>query len=61
MLKNYNRTFENDDLTECPEFWGGFSFVPYYFEFWQGHESRLNKREKYELINNEWAHSFLQP
>lgn len=61
VLKNYNRTFENDDLTECPEFWGGFSFVPYYFEFWQGHESRLNKREKYELINNEWAHSFLQP
>ena len=61
VLKNYNRTFENDDLTECPEFWGGFSFVPYYFEFWQGHESRLNKRQKYELINNEWTHSFLQP
>ena len=24
-----------------PDFWGGYSFVPYYFEFWQGHKLSL--------------------
>ena len=52
---------ENNDLTKCPDYWGGFSFIPFYFEFWEGHESRLNKRESYEYKNNEWAHGFLQP
>ena len=34
--------------TARPDFWGGFSFVPYYFEFWQGHKNRLNKRHVFE-------------
>ena len=28
------------------------------FEFWEGHESRLNKREVYELKDDKWIHSF---
>ena len=29
-----------------------------YFEFWEGHDSRLNRRETYELQNDEWIHRF---
>ena len=52
---------KNDDLKKCPEFWGGYSFTPYYFEFWEGHESRLNKREAYEKSDDSWKHLILQP
>ena len=47
--------------TVRPNFWGGYSFTPYYFEFWQGHENRLNKRQVFEQQNNEWAEQLLQP
>lgn len=60
MQKNYELSLKESDLTECPEYWGGYSFTPYYFEFWEGHESRLNKRETYELNNEKWIHGFLQ-
>ena len=50
-----------NDLTICPEYWGGFLFKPYYFEFWKGHESRINKREIYKNENNKWIKSFLSP
>lgn len=59
--KNYEKSQKKDDLKKCPEYWGGYSFVPYYFEFWEGHESRLNKREVYEINNNDWKHSYIQP
>jgi pyridoxamine 5'-phosphate oxidase len=61
VKENYNKSFKNDDLKECPEFWGGFSFTPYYFEFWEGHESRLNKREAYKKSDGSWEHFILQP
>ena len=52
MIQSYNEVAKNFQSTlksmtaetARPEFWGGFSFIPYYFEFWQGHENRLNKR-----------------
>ncbi len=58
---NFMKSLQNDDLSKCPDYWGGYKFTPYYFEFWQGHESRLNKREVYMLQKNEWIHSHLQP
>ena len=61
VKENYNKSLKNDDLKKCPEFWGGYSFTPYYFEFWEGHESRLNKREAYEKSDNSWRHIILQP
>ena len=61
VKENYNKSLSNDNLKKCPEYWGGFSFTPYYFEFWEGHESRLNKREIFEKIDGVWKHSFLQP
>lgn len=61
VKKNYKNVYESSNLNYCPDYWGGFSFTPYYFEFWQGHDSRINKRDVYEFINNEWIHNHLQP
>lgn len=58
---NYKKSLDFDKLTECPDFWGGFSFIPYYFEFWEGHQSRLNKREVYEMCKRSWNCFILQP
>tara|TARA_Y100000385_G_C12811817_1_gene516416 strand:- start:63 stop:659 length:597 start_codon:yes stop_codon:yes gene_type:complete len=58
---NYKNALESDNLLECPKYWGGFSFTPYYFEFWEGHKSRLNKREIYEMKRDKWEHFFIQP
>lgn len=61
VKENYNKSLKNDNLKECPDFWGGYSFIPYYFEFWEGHESRLNKREAYKKDEDNWKHLILQP
>jgi pyridoxamine 5'-phosphate oxidase len=59
--KNYKKSLKSDNLKECPNYWGGYSFVPYYFEFWEGHKSRLNKREVYEKRDDSWKHLIIQP
>jgi len=61
VIENYNKTLKKDNLKKCPEYWGGFSFIPYYFEFWEGHESRINKREVFNKIDGLWKKSYLQP
>ena len=61
VQENYNKSLKNDKLKKCPHYWGGFSFTPYYFEFWEGHESRINRREVFEKTENVWKKSFLQP
>ena len=61
VLKKYKKTFENDNLLECPKYWGGFSFKPYEIEFWEGSDFRLNKRNLYKLENACWNHFILQP
>ena len=48
-------------LEKRPEYWGGYSFTPYYFEFWEGHKSRLNKREVFKKDTNDWVKTILQP
>ncbi len=61
-VKNkYKHTLSSRDLNNRPTYWGGYSFIPYYFEFWKGHESRINKREIYKNEGNEWIKSFLSP
>ena len=61
VKENYNKSLERDDLKKCPQYWGGYSFIPYYFEFWEGHDSRINKREVFEKTGDIWKHLFLQP
>ncbi len=45
----------------CPDNWGGFKLVPTRFEFWQGRESRLHDRFRFEIKDGEWQISRLQP
>ena len=61
VIKNYNLVLDKCNLEVRPDYWGGYSFTPYYFEFWKGHESRLNKREAYEKSDDSWKHLILQP
>ena len=62
VTKNFYETLEiMTSKTHRPDFWGGYSFIPYYFEFWQGHENRLNKRHVFKQQDNEWTEQLLQP
>ena len=61
VINNFNNALNNDDLQKCPNYWGGYSFTPYYFEFWEGHKSRLNKRNVYQIKENGWKQSIIQP
>ena len=61
VIKNYNETYKESNLSICPEYWGGFSFIPYYFEFWEGNTSRLNKRDVYKIQDDEWNHTIIEP
>lgn len=61
IKSNYQKTLETIDTSIRPMYWGGFSFRPYYFEFWEGHEQRLNIRQSYLLEKNNWIESILQP
>lgn len=62
IIDNYKKAILNKDYDERPIYWGGYSFTPYYFEFWEGHESRINKRTVYSYDKkNEWSEKILQP
>lgn len=61
VIDKYNKVLEKENLIKRPEYWGGFSFTPFYFEFWEGNEYRLNKREVYKLFGNNWTKSILEP
>lgn len=61
VLKKFNHVKSCEDLTICPESWGGYSFIPFYFEFWEGNNSRINKREVYEKFEGNWQNYTLQP
>ncbi|MDB3996986.1 pyridoxamine 5'-phosphate oxidase family protein [Gammaproteobacteria bacterium] len=61
VLLKYDNTKKIKNLLACPSYWGGFSFVPYYFEFWEGDESRINKRNVYKKNNEDWEHFMLEP
>jgi pyridoxamine 5'-phosphate oxidase len=61
VLDKYKYAVKNNDPTVRPKYWGGYSITPYYFEFWSGNDSRINKREVYEHIKNKWRSHFLEP
>lgn len=44
-----------------PKHWGGFTIKPSSMEFWQGRESRLHDRIRYNLEEEEWKTIRLQP
>ncbi len=61
VIENFENAKINKNLKECPSHWGGFSFVPHYFEFWEGNENRVNKRTVYKKEENIWKKYYLQP
>ena len=61
VKKKFQKTLTKKNLNQCPIYWGGFAFRPYYFEFWKGHESRINKREVFEFTDNNWSRYILEP
>lgn len=62
FVAKYDQSINNiSDTQNRPDYWGGYSFTPFYFEFWQGHEKRLNKRVAYSFENNKWNKFILQP
>lgn len=62
VVDNYNETItKGGQISKRPSYWGGFSFVPYYFEFWEGNENRINKRNVYSLEKDIWRNYYLQP
>lgn len=44
-----------------PSFWGGYRVVPTSIEFWQGRESRLHDRFRYDLEDGRWEINRLAP
>ena len=62
VKENFHTTLASmDSESQRPEYWGGYSFIPYYFEFWEGHENRLNKRYVFSMEEDSWRETLLQP
>ena len=61
VKENFDKSLKNDDLKKCPKYWGGFAFMPYEIEFWEGTDFRLNKRNLYKKEHNKWNQYTLEP
>lgn len=61
IVKNYKDILKNNNDLKLPDHWGGYSFTPYYFEFWEGHESRINKRLVYVKNAKKCENFIIQP
>ena len=62
VMSKFNNVKDTQDLSKCPEYWGGFSFKPFEIEFWVGNNFRLNERNMYKKNDdNSWAHLILEP
>ena len=58
----YKSTLDNNSSNLIrPSYWGGYAFIPNYFEFWQGQENRVNKRQVFIMDNGLWNKFFIQP
>lgn len=50
-----------DEPVPCPEQWGGYRVTVDAIEFWQGRESRMHDRFRYEKKGNAWLINRLAP
>ncbi len=58
----YQETLNNKKkIQKRPSYWGGYSFKPYFFEFWSGNKNRLNKRRVFSKTKDGWSSYLLQP
>jgi len=61
VIFKFNSAKSKDNLKICPDYWGGFSFVPFEIEFWKGDEYRLNRRDLFIKERNTWKSFILEP
>ena len=62
QVTEIEKRFETQDKIPVPPFWGGLRVVPEMVEFWQGRESRLHDRLRYErLEDGSWNIERLSP
>jgi pyridoxamine 5'-phosphate oxidase len=62
IIKKYEDVYKDNSINnKRPSYWGGYSFKPYSIEFWEGKDTRLNKRNYYVFKNNTWVNYILQP
>lgn len=61
VIKYKKYSLKKDLISVRPKYWGGYSFFPYYFEFWQGNENRINKRKVFEKKHDHWDEYYLEP
>lgn len=59
-LARSDKQFAGEEVP-LPDFWGGYSLKPEYFEFWQGRRGRLHDRLVYRRKNKIWRVTRLQP
>lgn len=59
-IRNKAEAIKPDDI-QLPEYWGGYSIKPLYFEFWQGGKNRLHDRISYSVNTNSWQRKRLAP
>jgi pyridoxamine 5'-phosphate oxidase len=50
-----------DGRPPLPDAWGGYRVVPQEIEFWQGRESRLHDRIRYQQAGAAWERARLSP
>lgn len=60
ILKEQAETIKKEEV-KLPEYWGGYSIKPLYFEFWQGGKNRLHDRISYSLNKDSWQRKRLAP
>lgn len=63
FVKKYYKFIENyDRKINRPNYWGGYEITPIYYEFWEGHKNRLNKRLFYRINDSGiWESGYLEP
>lgn len=60
-FEEFKHKFEGQDVPR-PPFWGGFTLIPDFIEFWQGRVGRLHDRFLYSRIKNDsWKIERLSP
>ena len=59
-LVDVEKRFQGKSV-DVPPFWGGYLVTPNAFEFWQGRESRLHDRIRFDKGPSGWERSRLSP
>jgi len=59
-FNDYSKKFENKEVPR-PNYWVGIKIIPIEYEFWEGGEFRMHKREVYSLRNKIWKKKILSP